>query len=361
MINVCHRLYYSIFILIVFITFCPAASLSKEEQDMPEVASSVKGQFRTITYYRNKKITVPFKINRIACGWNAQNSIIAMLGYGDKIVATTHMIKASPIFGKFVPNIKNAVACFLSSGELNIEGLLTTRPDVAFMTSSYGGQQLYEMGIPVALLKANSMKNIVDRAVITGRILGDDAYEQAMHYVDYFNNNVKRVKERISKIPHAKRLKVYHSMGNPLTTCGSPSLVQDWMDMAGAINIAEGWNIASLKSSGQSNTNLEQIIAANPDVIISMDAADAKVIKTDPAWRVISAVKNNRVYVNPKGMFLWCRETTEEALQFLWVAKTLYPDYFKDVDMVKETRYFYKKFYSINLTNEDVEMFLYPK
>ena len=44
---------------------------------------------RTISYYGDKSIRVPWKINRVASGWNAQNSIIAMLGYGDKIVATT--------------------------------------------------------------------------------------------------------------------------------------------------------------------------------------------------------------------------------------------------------------------------------
>lgn len=340
------------------------ASGCTDKKQNPERTSSEKATpstYRTITYYDGQTITVPSKINRVASGWNAQNSVIAMLGYGDKIVATTEMIKASPTFRKFVPSIKDAVACYSASGELNHEGLLTAKPDVAFMTSSgTRTQQLREMGIPVAFLKGNSLKNLVDRTVITGKILGDDAYRHALQYVEYFNGNVRKVSERISKIPRGQRLKVYHCMGKALMTQGAPSLVQDWMDLAGAINIARDWNLAKTGVSGLANASIEQIIAADPDVIICMNAADVQAIKADRRWNVVRAVKEDRIYVNPKGLFVWCRETTEEALQFLWLAKTLYPDSFRDIDMAKETKYFYKTFYRIDLSEEDVRMFLNP-
>lgn len=359
-----HQSWIVIF-LAVLIMLCPSPGFSGEKQNPAGISSSTRTArtTRTISYYNDETITVPFKITRVASGWNAQNSIIAMLGYGHRIVATTDMIKTSPIFGKFVPSIKNAVICFISSGELNSEGLLHAKPDVAFM-AGYGGQQferLQEMGIPVAFLKANSMKNMVDRTVITGQILGDDAYRRAIQYVDYFNYNVKRVTDKISQIPQEKRVKVYHSMGNPLRTSGAPSLVQDWMDLAGVKNVAKSWNIVRTWMRGHGNASLEQIIAANPDVIVCMSTLDVDAIKTDPGWSSIQAVKDGKVYVNPKGMFVWCRETSEEALQFLWLAKTVYPECFSDIDMAKETRYFYKTFYGYDLSNDDVQGFLYPK
>jgi ABC-type Fe3+-hydroxamate transport system substrate-binding protein len=122
----------------VLIVFCSSVGFPKEKQSPTGVSesSTTKGTTRTITYYKDKTITVPFKINRVASGWPAQNSIIAMLGYGDKIVATVEMIRTSPIFRKFVPSIKDAVVCFSSSGELNIEGLLNAKPDVAFISDS---------------------------------------------------------------------------------------------------------------------------------------------------------------------------------------------------------------------------------
>jgi iron complex transport system substrate-binding protein len=274
------------------------------------------------------------------------------------------MIRKSPIFGKFVPSIKNAAVCVSSSGALSIEELIKAKPNIVFLTENAGSaqlQQIQQMGMPVALLKANSIKNLVERAVITGQILGEDAHSRALKYVEYSNNNVKRVASKVSRIPPKQRIRVYHSMGNPLTTANGPSLVQDWMDLAGVINVAEGWKVSGAPGMQSRNVDFEQIIAANPDVIVCMNAADANTIRTSPAWKSIQAVKSGKVYVNPQGMFFWCRETTEEALQFLWLAKTVYPSYFQDVDMAKETRYFYKTFYGYNLSDEDVHLFLNPR
>jgi iron complex transport system substrate-binding protein len=216
------------------------------------------------------------------------------------------------------------------------------------------------MGIAVVKLKDSSLQNLIDRTLITGQILGDAAYAKAQAYVEYYNNNVKRVQERLAKVPQAQRVTAYLSSGRVLSTSGRPSLNQDWMDMGGVTNVAENWDFSGLAAGGD-NANLEEIIASNPDVIICMNSKDAQTILADPGWAVINAVKNNKVYVNPKGMFWWCRETTEEALQFLWVAKTMYPDAFSDIDMKYETKYFYKTFYGYDLTDEDVALFLNPK
>ena len=56
-------------------------------------------------------------------------------------------------------------------------------------------------------------------------------------------------------------------------------------------------------------------------------------------------MKNNKVIRNPYGTFNWDRYSTEEALQVLWAAKTLHPQKFTDIDMVKETQEFYSTFF----------------
>jgi len=101
-------------------------------------------------------------------------------------------------------------------------------------------------------------------------------------------------------------------------------------------------------------------VASNPDVIIAMRARDVETIRNSPQWSMIKAVREGRIYANPRGMFWWCRETSEEALQFLWVAKLLYPDAFADIDMAAETRAFYKDFYRIDLSDDEIRDFLSP-
>lgn len=320
-------------------------------------ASTAPAAVRTIRYYQDRSVTVPGEITRIACGWPAQNSVIAMLGYGDRIVATTTTIKSIPLFEKFVPSISRAVFCF-GPREFNREELLKARPEVLFVSDAMCGafESLGKTGITVISFKDNSLRALVERTVITGEILGPDAHEKALRYQEYFNNNVARVRKVVASIPPEKRVRLYHSMGDTLSTAGTQSLVQDWMDLAGAINVAENW-FAGTKVG---TVSVEQILSSDPDAILVMTASAADEIRKDPKWASVKAVRENRVYVNPRGMFWWCRETAEEALQFLWLAKTLYPDHFRHVDMNRETKYFYKTFYGYDLSEAEIHSILTP-
>jgi iron complex transport system substrate-binding protein len=73
----------------------------------------------------------------------------------------------------------------------------------------------------------------------------------------------------------------------------------------------------------------------------------------DTTLQKVNAVKSGKVYFNPDGAFYWDRYSAEEALQIQWAAKTLHPDKFQNIDIIKETRYFYKTFLNYNLTEEE--------
>ena len=123
------------------------------------------------------------------------------------------------------------------------------------------------------------------------------------------------------------------------------------MKLAGAENSLDG--VENLK-----NVSLEQIIASKPDIIV-IGGADAQkgvdAIKSDAAWADVPAVKNNKIIKNPVGTFNWDRYSAEEALQVLWAAQTFHPEQFKDIDLVKETREFYKTYYNYNLTEDEAK------
>lgn len=56
-----------------------------------------------------------------------------------------------------------------------------------------------------------------ERVMLTGEAPGPDAAAKTAHYERYFRDNVRRVQERLKNVPGSARLRVYHSMGNPLT------------------------------------------------------------------------------------------------------------------------------------------------
>lgn len=299
---------------------------------------------------------------RIVSPWPAQNTIIAMLGYGDNIVGTSQVAKRIPLFRQSLPRIDDVPVVSVNNGhELNPERILSLRTQLLFVPKSMSipRQSLLEgAGVRILAFEANSMAALTARVQKTADALGPDAQEKAARYQHYFDHNVALVASRLKDLPDNERRAVYHSMGNALTTTGKPSLNQDWMDLAGARNVAENWFAAKPNRAGE--VSLEQILSANPAVIVAMNKRDADEMMTSPQWAQVDAVIHHRVYVNPKGMFWWCRETSEEALQFLWLAKTLHPQRFTDVDMRQETRRFYQTFFALSLSDAQIDEILNP-
>ncbi|CAM3181640.1 iron complex transport system substrate-binding protein [Paracoccus aminovorans] len=241
---------------------------------------------REVVYYGDHSVSLPSRVTRVATNWEAQNSILAMLGYGDRIVATTRIAHSMPLMRKFVPTIQEAALTTLGDGTVNVEELMVLRPDILFSSRALPeavSAQLRGAGIAVASFRSNSLDALVERVSITGEMLGPDASEIARKYRRYFDDNRHRVAERLEKVPPDRRVRVYLASGEPLSTSGRPSLNQDWMDLGGAINVAESWFADMPYASG--TASLEDILAANPDVIISMDARDAEQIRASPQWR----------------------------------------------------------------------------
>ena len=300
---------------------------------------------------------------RIASPWPAQNTIITMLGYGDNIVGTSMIAQKIPLFRQSLPRIKDVAVVSVNSGhEINPEQIIALGVDMLFVPHNMVVPQqdlLKQAGVQVLAFEANSMQALTHRVQQTAAVLGPDAQQKAQAYQRYFDRNVSLVAGRLKGLPAAQRVSLYHSMGNPLTTTGRPSLNQDWIDLAGGKNIAESW-FGGNKQNRSGEVALEKIVAANPAVIVAMNKRDADSILTSPQWASVNAVIHHRVYVNPKGMFWWCRETSEEALQFLWLAKTLYPERFADVDMRTETRDFYQQFFGLTLSDAQVSDVLNP-
>ena len=112
---------------------------------------------------------------------------------------------------------------------------------------------------------------------------------------------------------------------------------------------------------GFKDVTMEEVVKWNPDFIICRDAHYKPAILSDPAWQDIEAVKKGNVLINPQGVFYWCVRSAEEAIQKLWIAKVLHPEKFPDLDLVEETKYFYKTFHYYELSDADVEEILNPK
>ena len=106
---------------------------------------------------------------------------------------------------------------------------------------------------------------------------------------------------------------------------------------------------------------MEQILTWNPDVIITGKAGEAEKILNDPNWASIKAVQDQKVYVNPKGVFGWDRYGVEELLQVQWVSALLHPDLFPDFKIEEKVKTFYKTYLNYSLTDDEVKLIMAGK
>ena len=69
------------------------------------------------------------------------------------------------------------------------------------------------------------------------------------------------------------------------------------------------------------------------------------------------ASKNREVHPVPTGVFYWDMGL-QKILLLEYVAKTIHPELFEDIDMVHEVQDFYQKFYRYELTEEQARKIL---
>ena len=304
-----------------------------------------------------KEVTVPVTAQHVANLWHANNQVLLTLGGAPKLAATTNYVTTIPWFRQVYPNITKVPTPITASNDLNMEELIAAKPDVVLVSSEKQAEAVRNAGMTAVRVGFSDMDGLMQTVNLTAEVLGTQgAYERAQKYNDYMKKNLKLIEERLKGLPDSERPKVLHlgSGTDVHTVSGTGIVIDEWIKIAGGTNAA-----SSVK--GMKSVSMEQITSFAPDVIIiggDTSAKGVETIKSDAAWKDVPAVKNGKLIRNPYGTFNWDRYSTEEALQVLWAAKTLHPDKFADVDMVKETREFYSTFFGYQLSNDDAQRIL---
>lgn len=305
---------------------------------------------RSVTDIKGRQITLPAQVNRVANLWHANNQIVLLLGGADKLVATTSNIRRGAWFAAVYPRIRSVPA--VTDGQnLQLEELVAARPDAVLTSSTNLQQQSERAGLKTVLVGFQDYAGLRRTVRITAQVLGGNAPAVAENYIRELDGNINFVSARIRQVPENRRPSVLHITGGSNLTeiDGGKSMIGEWIRYAGGRN-------ALPNHGNKAVVNLEEIIAAKPDIIIVGSGTGGSgqqavaAIRRHPAWQAIPAVKNGRVYANPAGTFPWDRYSAEAALQILWAAKLFHPQQFADVDMNARTRDFYRKYYGYSLS-----------
>jgi iron complex transport system substrate-binding protein len=232
-------------------------------------------------------------------------------------------------------------------GTANVEGLLAARPDVIVDYGSLAGTYVSladriqtQTGVPYLLLDGR-----LDAAPAVYRMLGKllDLRERAETLAREAARLLSDTDQRVATVPAGERPRVYYARGpKGLETGRAGSINVESLTRLGARNVAgEGLGGGHLAA-----VSFEQVLAWDPDVIVTVEPAFATAAPGDPLWGRLRAVREGRIHVAPSLPFPWLDfpPSVNRLIGLRWLGRVLYPARFA-VDLRAEARAFYTTFY----------------
>lgn len=303
---------------------------------------------RTVIDSAGRTVVLPAKVARVFAA-GAPASIMAFALAPDKLIGWTRAMTAEE--AAFLPQ-KYAELPALGrltgrGNTANVEVVLATRPDLIVDAGSTGptfvslADRVQEQTSIPYLLYDGTFHGTADSLRALGVAM--DSAARGNELADYVERSIAAVKAKVSSIPRERRPRVYYARGpSGLQTALSGSINVEVLDVLGAINVAGNQS----GTSGLANVSMEQVLAWNPDVIVTTDPGFFASVWKDPRWTGIAAVENGRVYLSPQLPFGWFDfpPGPNRVVGLFWLANILYPDVFKD-DLRQQVSEFYRLFY----------------
>jgi iron complex transport system substrate-binding protein len=177
---------------------------------------------------------------------------------------------------------------------------------------------------------------------------------EAREFARYAGETITTIKGRVERIPEAQRPRVYYGRGpRGLETGLGGSINVETIEYLGARNVA------AERQGGVATVSVEQVLAWNPDVIITIEPSFAAAVATDPVWASTKAVQTGRVYLSPSLPFSWADfpPSVNRLIGLWWLAKVLYPEQFAE-DLRPITREFFERFYHMTPSGAQIDALL---
>lgn len=344
-----------IFFLLVGIIFFGWTIISKAEQ------TSIRNEVFQITDCVGREVVIKKGVKKIVdltmldgvrtlIELDAHHLLVGLNHSSHQIFNDVEKTRQNYILvSQVAPELKNLVSVGTIK-EPNIEMIISLQPDVILidsMAKSSARDLEMQTNIPVVCIGTFGNFNY-DLFKMLGEITGQEA--RANKLVTYLQNKLKIITDRVDEIPSDQRKRLFywsHAFpGHAPKTNGN----YEAFEIAGGKNVArEG----KLIPKGVYEVTFEQLIAWNPEYIFlhfpfidnNNDWLTVDDIKNNQIVKGVDAVVQGNVY-NLKGELSgWDMAT--EATEVLYVAKILYPEKFKDLDIEKENNEILKKFYRL--------------
>lgn len=339
------KVFSCIFLILILLAGCSAEDTQGENEQA--------GQPVVIVDSVGRQVEIPADFEKIATLDPFAGQCVIMYGYGDQMPATISGVKRDLLLQEISPTLADA-AVVKDSGSMNAEAVLALGIDLIFVKSDMyfndaEKEKLDNVGIPYVVIDYQTIEEQMATFEMIGKALGEE--EEAGKMVEWYQDSIAWAESIVAKVPSDQRPSLYHSVNESLRTDIAGSLEAEWIGVTGVSNVSLEDNL--FLNEGKTYTNLEQIYAWDPDLIICNETGIDDFILGDPKWQGLDAVKESRVYQIPIGVSRWGHpSSTETSLGIMWLTDLLYHDYTENFDLNEKMVEFYMEFYEYDLTEE---------
>lgn len=243
----------------------------------------------TLTDGLGREVSLPAPAQKVVSLAPSNTEILFALGAGGQTIGRDEF-SDYPAEAAGLPSVGG------SFGEYSLEQIVALEPDLvlaAEINTPELVKSLEDLGLTVYYLKNPlTLEELYTNLEIVGQLTGRESEAAAL--VESLKTRVAAVDEKIA--PLSSRISVFYEIdasdpGKPYTM-GKDTFMTLLLDRAGGYNIA-----ADLE--GYPQMSLEQIVAADPQVIILGDAMWGVTVESvgqRPGWEALFAVQNGQVY-----------------------------------------------------------------
>jgi iron complex transport system substrate-binding protein len=268
-----------------------------------------------ITVHRSdgRELTIPKAPQRIASLSPAATEVLYAVGAGPQIVATD-------LQSDFPAEAENTTK--LDAFQPDPESIAGVEADLIIIANNQDGivEVLDRLGEKVLFLEVpDNIDGVMAQVWLLAGVSGHA--EEGRRLVQEMKGRMMAVIDKVADVEEGPR--VYHELDNTFFTVAPNSFVGDFYNLLKAHNIAEGAPTAYPQLSQ------EEILDRDPEVIVLADAdagESPQTVKARPGWGVISAVKNDRIYVIDPDIVSRPGPRVADGLEQL--ARFLYPERF---------------------------------
>lgn len=345
-----------------------------EEAATEETVEESKTGTHVIVDHLGIEVEVPYEIDRIAVGniLPLPSVLTVFFDSAEKIVGMSpNSMSAAKngLLGELYPEVLDAETAYMNGTDINLEELMKLEPDVVFYSASQPeqGEQLRNAGFAAVAISVNKWEyNAIETLnywiMLLSEIFPDNDRTEAV--AKYSKDIYELVHERVAEIPEEERERVFFLFkysDTEMQTSGENFFGQFWAEAIGAVNVAE-----EITTDNQVTVNMEQVYAWNPSTIYitNFTAAQPEDLYTNAIgnydWSAIDAVQNEKVFKMPLGMYRSYTPGADTPVTLLWFAKTTYPELFEDIDIIQETKDYYKEVFGVELTDAQAASIFAP-